>query len=51
MLDETLTVDVEVDAVPAVTVTDGSELVTATVLMVAPMVVALPAVTPVRLAV
>ncbi len=49
--DETLTVDLLVEAFPAVTVTVGSVLVTAAALIVAPMVVAEPAVTPVKLAV
>jgi hypothetical protein len=46
-----VTVDCEVDTGPTVTVTVGSALVTATVLIVAPIVVSVPAKTPVNVAV
>ena len=48
---DTLTSDCAVEAAPGVTVTVGSTLVTADALIVAPIVVAVPASTPVNVAV
>jgi hypothetical protein len=45
---ETLMAEVDVEIVPAVTVTFGSVELTAAVLIVAPIVVAVPAFTPVN---
>jgi hypothetical protein len=51
VLFDTVTDEVEVETEPGVTVMVGAVDVTAAALIVAPMVVAVPAVTPVKLAV